>query len=254
MIRRMYVQKPSTLLRVYGSVRTNTLPDELRNLVDWTPGSMNPATVLRQFVAILTLLSPFAERGPACVGVFTRNLVRMVSRDGVQRKPVWMVLQAFGWGDLAKASKPPEAWTGRPPTYGEIRFMTFDGIINGAGGVIYWGAPYLTKNDGTWESLKSVAAELHEIRPILTGDVRAADQIVKPSNPAIEVAVRAIGSRPFLLLANTAGTPERTTLLFHGIKVKALKPVGKTAVKGPQASTAQLSLKPLEVVLLALEE
>ena len=42
--------------------------------------------------------------------------------------------------------------------------MTFDAIINGAGGVIYWGAPYLPKQDPTWESLKSVAAELGAAR------------------------------------------------------------------------------------------
>jgi len=198
--------------------------------------------------------SPFAERGPACVGVFTRNLIRMVSRDGVQQKPVWMVLQAFGWGDLAKASKPPEKWTGRPPTYSEIRFMTFDAIINGAGGVIYWGAPFLLKEDGTWESLKSVATELHELQPVLTADLRAADQIVKPSNPAIEVAVRRAGSKLFLLLANTAQTTEETTLAFHGVKVRALRPVGKTATKGPREITSRLSLEPLQVALFATEE
>ena len=74
-------------------------------------------------------------------------------------------------GDLARASKPPEMWTGRPPTYGEIRFMTFDAIINGAGGVLYSGAPFLHKEDGTWESLKSVAAELHELLSVLTADL-----------------------------------------------------------------------------------
>ena len=139
--------------------------------------------------------SPFAERGPACVGVFTRNLVRMVSRDGVQQKPVWMVLQAFGWGDLARASKPPEPWTGRTPSYAEIRFMTFDAIINGAGGVIYWGLPYLPEDDPMWESLKSVASELDELLPLLTADITPADHVVKPSNPAIEVAVRRPGDR-----------------------------------------------------------
>jgi hypothetical protein len=198
-------------------------------------------------------MSPFAERGPACVGVVTRNLVRMVSRDGVPQKPVWMVLQAFGWGDLAKASKPPQPWTGPPPTYAEIRFMTFDAIINGASGVIYWGARFLPRDDGTWESLKSVAAELHELQPILTGDLRAADQIVKPSNPAIEVAVRSAGGTLFLLLANTAQTTEKTTLLFHGIKVKTLKPVRNTRVNGPDTPTSPLTLEPLQVVLLAIE-
>jgi len=199
-------------------------------------------------------MSPFAERGPACVGVFTRNLVRMVSRDGVQQKPVWMVLQAFGWGDLAKASKPPESWTGRTPTYDEIRFMTFDAVINGAGGVIYWGAPFLPKEDPTWGSLKSVAAELHQLLPIVTADSLPADHIVKSSNPAVEAAVRHSGSQTCLLLANTSPTNEETSLSFHGVRVQALRPLGKTVVEVPSAAPFRLHVRPLQVALFSIEK
>jgi hypothetical protein len=198
--------------------------------------------------------SPFAERGPACVGVFTRNLVRMVSRDGVQQKPVWMVLQGFGWGDLARASRPPESWTGRAPTYGEIRFMTFDAIINGAGGVIYWGLPYLPEGDPTWESLKSVAAELHELLPVLIADSKPADHVVKPSNPALEVAVRRSREEMTLLLANTSSSAQEATLSFHGVEVKSLKPIGKTSVPAPGTAPFRLRLEPLQVALFTIEE
>jgi hypothetical protein len=198
--------------------------------------------------------SPFAERGPACVGVFTRNLVRMVSRDGVQQKPVWMVLQAFGWGDLARASKPPESWTGRTPTYAEIRFMTFDAVLNGAGGVIYWGAPFLPKQDATWESLKAVAAELHQLLPVLTADALPADHVVQPSNPLVEAAVRRAGAKTHLLLANTAPNAEETTLSFHGIKVKGLTPIGKTALIALPSAPFRLRLEPLQVALFIVEE
>jgi hypothetical protein len=178
----------------------------------------------------------------------------MVSRDGVQRKPVWMVLQAFGWGDLARASKPPEPWTGRTPSYDEIRFMTFDAIINGAGGVIYWGLPYLPEGDPMWESLKSVASELDEILPILTADRKPADHVVKPSNPAIEVAVRRHATGFALILANTASTAEETSMSFHGVKVGALRPIGKTTVVPSEAAPFRLRLGPLQVALFAVEE
>lgn len=200
--------------------------------------------------------SPFAERGPACVGVFTRNLVRMVSRDGVQQKPVWMVLQAFGWGDLAKASTPPEPWTGRTPTYSESRFMAFDAIINGAGGVIYWGAPFLPKSDpnSTWESLKSVAAELQQLLPILTADPYPADRVVAPSNKSVEVAVRRSGAKTTLILANTSSDEAETSLVFHGIKAKGLRPLGKTRELAPTGPTGRFKLGPLEVAVFAVEE
>jgi hypothetical protein len=200
--------------------------------------------------------SPFAERGPACVGVFTRNLVRMVSRDGIQRKPVWMVLQGFGWGDLARNSNPPESWTGRTPSYTEVRFMTFDAVINGAGGVIYWGAPFLPKDDpnSTWESLKKVAAELRDLIPLITEDGPPTDHLVKATPGNVEIAVRGGGKSATLLLANPSETePVQGTLHFHGIRPGALKPLGKTAARITSAPEFRYRLDPLEVAIFEVE-
>jgi hypothetical protein len=132
--------------------------------------------------------------------------------------------------------------------------MTFDAIINGAGGVIYWGAPFLPKEDPAWSSLKSVAAELHQLLPILTADSEPADHIVKSSNPAIEAAVRHSPSQTCVLLANTRSAREETSLSFHGIKVKALAPRGKTVIEVPAASPYQLRFRPLEVAVFLIEK
>jgi hypothetical protein len=148
--------------------------------------------------------SPFADRGLSCVGEFTRALVRLVSENGVQRKPVWMVLQAFGWEHLGKTSNPPEKWTGRPPAYEEIRFMTFDAIINGAGGVVYWGAPFLPKGDGAWPALLKVAAEVKGLQGALTGEWVAAEQYLSLSNRNVEAAVRRAGGVTYVILANAS--------------------------------------------------
>ena len=198
--------------------------------------------------------SPFAERGPACVGVFTRNLVRMVSRHGVQQKPVWMVLQAFGWGDLARASKPPESWTGRPPSYDEIRFMTFDAIVNGAGGVIYWGAPFLPKVDpqATWKSLNAVASELQELLPILKTANQSADQFVSSSNRNLELSIRGVKSSPSLFITNTSGVEQSAALTFRPSQPKALRPLGRTRI-GTSSPEFRLVLKPFEVAIFAVE-
>jgi hypothetical protein len=199
--------------------------------------------------------SPFAERGPASVGIFTRNLVSMVSHEGIQRKPVWMVLQAFGWGDLARRSKPPQAWTGRTPTYEEMRFMSFNAIINGAGGVIYWGLPYLSKdNDTLWPALKRVAAELNGLLPILTGDALPADHYVSSSDPAVESAVRRAGSTYYVLLANTRELAVETNLAFHGIKVSQLVPLGQDASNRPKAQEFSLKLNPWQTAVLKIQE
>ena len=167
--------------------------------------------------------SPFADRGLASVGDFTRNLVRMASVNGRQQKPVWMVLQGFGWHALGAASNPPENLNGRPPNYAEIRFMTFDAIINGATGVIYWGAPFIAKDDNaTWDSLKRVAAELHALQPVLTGEILAADHIAYCANRNIEIAVRQGGRDLYLLMANASPLDiGETEIEFRGKKLRA---------------------------------
>jgi hypothetical protein len=167
--------------------------------------------------------SPFADRGLAAVGDFTRNLVRVVSVNGRKQKPVWMVLQGFGWQALGAASNPPEKWNGRTPTYDEIRFMTFDAIINGATGVIYWGAPFIAKEDNaTWDSLKRVATELQSLQPALTGEILAADHHAYSANRNIEIAVRQAGRDLYLLMANASPLDiGETEIEFHGKKLRA---------------------------------
>ena len=77
------------------------------------------------------------------VGEHTERLVEMVSRDGAQEKPVWMVLQGFGWADL-KSFNNPESYV--PPTRHELRFMAYDAIVHGATGILSYG-PFSTESE-----------------------------------------------------------------------------------------------------------
>jgi hypothetical protein len=134
--------------------------------------------------------------------------------------------------------------------------MSFDAIINGAGGVIYWGAPFFPKSDpnSTWESLKSVAAELQELLPILTADPHPADQVVASSNKNVETAVRKSGVKIALILANTSSAEVETSLVFHAVKAKSLRPLGNTRELVLSAPDSQFKLRPLEVAVFAVEE
>src|SRR6185436_14963202 len=63
------------------------------------------------------------------VGDYTRTMMEVA--DG--RMPVWMILQ-IAWSGVIKPGK-----TLRFPTFAEERFMTYQAIINGARGLIYFG-------------------------------------------------------------------------------------------------------------------
>jgi hypothetical protein len=92
------------------------------------------------------------------VGEHTKKLVELGSDDGVQNVPIWMVIQGFGWGDLGQED--PKIFI--PPTMNELRFMTYDAIVHGATGILFWGlrSTQDAVHAQLWKDLKSIATEL----------------------------------------------------------------------------------------------
>ncbi len=78
-------------------------------------------------------------------------------------KPVWMVPQTFGGGEIWK----------REPTYQEIRSMTYQAIINGARGIQYFirqGLNLFPKSTSAWDECGRMALEIAELAPWLLSD------------------------------------------------------------------------------------
>jgi hypothetical protein len=92
----------------------------------------------------------------------------MGSVNNAQHKPIWMVLQGFGWGDFEVFDNPKDFI---PPTKHEMRYMAYDAVVHGATGLIWYG-PFDTKSDDNhikfWKNLKSMASELKGLYPALT--------------------------------------------------------------------------------------
>lgn len=91
-----------------------------------------------------------------------------VSKD----KPLWIVLQAFSWHELAKI----EPWNGagKPtayPSFEESRFMAYDVLVNGAAGILYWSMQFLT-SDEFRQSLYGLAREFKALQPFLSSEPR----------------------------------------------------------------------------------
>lgn len=66
---------------------------------------------------------------------------------------------------------------GRAPTRDEIRFQAIDSVAAGADAVIWYGTSSLDldrpDDARLWDDLRSVAAELHEVRDAITGEAGA---------------------------------------------------------------------------------
>ncbi|MCL4218064.1 MAG: hypothetical protein KJ052_13835 [Candidatus Hydrogenedentes bacterium] len=117
--------------------------------------------------------SDLAERTLTAVGAYTDRM-----QEAAPGKPVWMVLQGFGWADLNKDATPEEIEKERRPTMAETRFMAYDAIVNGARGILYWGSAYIEQDSQLWKDLLALGRELNRLAPILSAkDFAPAPQV-----------------------------------------------------------------------------
>jgi len=107
--------------------------------------------------------SDLADRSLSAVGAFTTRM-----QAAAPGKPVFMVLQGFGWGDLSKDPDDAALEKNRRPTFEETRFMAFDAVVRGARGILYWGTSYIEKDSDLWNDLLTVVRELSELDPVLS--------------------------------------------------------------------------------------
>lgn len=142
------------------------------------------------------------------VGDYTR---RMVDVSG-GKMPVWMVLQ-IAWSGVVKPGK-----TLRFPTFPEERFMTYQAIINGARGLVYFGGNVeqaMNKEDAAlgwnwtfWNRvLKPVVEEIGTHSPLAPALVAAESKlpVSVSGSKEIEFCVREVGDEIFLLACKREG-------------------------------------------------
>ena len=107
--------------------------------------------------------SDLVEQTAAAAGAYTTRM-----QSAAPGKPVWMVLQGFGWADIQPTAPPERRKAERRPTREETRFMAYDTIVRGGRGILYWGTMAIEKDSQCWNDLLSVVAELSELQPALS--------------------------------------------------------------------------------------
>jgi hypothetical protein len=169
------------------------------------------------------------NRDISLVGDFTRMLME-VARPGEatsgpigaeRAKPVWMVLQIC-WSGVYRPGR-----TLRFPTFPEQRFMTYQAIINGARGVIYFGGMNPLSLDARdrplrwnwryWERvLRPVIEEIGRRSPLYPALVAAESALpVEVTGAGIEFCVREAGDEVFVLACRRNGQTAEVT--FSGL-------------------------------------
>jgi len=157
--------------------------------------------------------SDLGDRTLACVGAYTRRM-----QDAAPGKPVWMVLQGFGWADLDETAGEKDREEKRKPTLEESRFMAYDAIVNGARGILYWGTAYMGDAPVFWKELRSLITELSELQPVLSApDATMNIQITLAEtwgslDRGVRVLPKQVGDQVHLIIVNEWCDPLRYTL------------------------------------------
>lgn len=157
--------------------------------------------------------SDLADRSLASVGAYT---VRM--QDSVPGKPVWMVLQGFGWADIATNPSEEDKKVNRRPDFAESRFMAYDSIVRGARGILYWGTAYIEKDSALWADLLKLVRELADLQPVLSApdadlkiDLTFA-QTWGSVDHTVQVLPKKVDGKVWLLVVNECNDPLTYTI------------------------------------------
>ena len=128
---------------------------------------------------------------------------------GAAERPLWGVVQSFNWKEF-KQYRPDNDRIGRFPTEDEIRFMSYDGIINGATGLFYFvftthGKPLPTEQPEWWARVAAVSKELAKLQPVLEkGELT--DNPVEVTAPLV-MQTRRYKRRLYSILINRSDKP-----------------------------------------------
>ena len=161
---------------------------------------------------------------------------------GVASRPLWGVVQNFNWKEY-KQHRPDNDRVGRFPTKEEIRFMSYDGILNGADGLFYFiftvqGKPLPTAQPEWWERISAVSQELSSLRPVLEEGTLVKDLF--PFEAPLSVQTRVYQKDIYILVANRSDQPvsapkalrkKKYKILYGGPKTAQIPPYGVWVIK-----------------------
>jgi len=157
--------------------------------------------------------SDLADRSLASVGAYTDRM-----QAAAPGKPVWMVLQGFGWADLSDNPDEEARARGRRPTFEESRFMAYDALVHGARGILYWGTYRIEKDSQLRKDLMALVRELAELGEVLAAPDASVTATVMLAEAAgsLDRGVRVLGKeldgRVWWLVVNEYQDPLNYTL------------------------------------------
>ena len=161
---------------------------------------------------------------------------------GTGERPLWGVVQLFDWKEY-KQYRPDNDRIGRFPTQDEIRFMSYDGILNGAEGLFYFifttkDIPLPQAKPDYWKRMTAVSQELAELLPVLEQGILVKNPF--PTDEPLSTQTRLYKKHLYTILINRSDASvavpkalrkKQYTLLYGGEKTSSIAPYGVWVLK-----------------------
>ena len=173
-----------------------------------------------------------------------------------QGKPVWMVLQAFSWHELASLDDRWKNLRVAYPSFEESRYMVYDVIANGANGILYWGMMFLT-SEPFKQSLFGLTKELNVLQPFFSTEPKPISITThlpeQNANHRVAGTARQYGRDWMVALVNESDTTQHAAVvsgldLLNGQQLVELYGEDEVTVKNGKIF---VRLKPFEVKVYA---
>ena len=193
---------PDTLKTIYRLVREND---------PWHPVSMvfmAPWLASRNYIDALDIVMADPYPIPDSPVTLPGNVAGILSNEFRGKRPVWMVPQVFGGGEI---------WS-REPTIQEVRAMTYQSVINGCKGIQFFvreGLNLFPKSTALWNECGRMAVELSEMTPWLLSD--EVTMQVTTSSGNIMVTSFIHQGQLMIVAANRTNSPQRADFSISGI-------------------------------------
>lgn len=198
-----YKIPPKELEEIYKIVNEND---------PWHPVSivfMAPVLASKKYADALDIVMADPYPIPDLPASMIGNVTGQLKEEFTGKRPVWMVPQTFGGGEL---------WR-REPTIQEVRSMTWQSIIKGATGIQYFvrqGSNYFPKSTATWGECGRIAMEVAELTPWLLSDEKSLP--VESTVKNILVCSRMHNGQLAIMAVNNENRPVEATFKIDGIK------------------------------------
>lgn len=192
-----YKIPPDTLINIYRIIK-ETDP--------WHPVSivfMAPFMSSKAYSDALDIVMADPYPVPDSPVTLPGDVAASLSGEFRGKRPVWMVPQTFGGGEL---------WQ-REPTYQEIRAMTYHSVINGARGIQYFvrqGLNLFPKSVAAWGECGKMAVEIAEMTPWLLSDEESIP--VRSSSQNILATTAVHNGQLLILTVNKTNAPQPVQL------------------------------------------